>query len=337
MDVFHSEIGIKSDRVISGTHQNLPNSPTELIRARDGSVLISELIDSYMLAYQGKDESRPQRMRWWQEKIGHLTLNQVDDDHIFFAVEELSKRKSRYYKGLDANGNKIYKAKDNSLSPATLNRYVATIGALFTWAIKNRIAPKGWTHPCRGIDRRPENNERVRFLSAVELESLMAAVKDSTWGKLYLLVLLGITTGARRGEIERLKWKDIDMEKSIAYTGITKNGDRKTTALLPKVIDELKKYQSQANQYIFASERIPTQPYSFEKVWLKAVREARIKDFHFHDLRHSCASYLVQNHATLVEVADVLGHRDLRTTRRYAHLGTEHKSNLVNRVLGHIQ
>lgn len=336
MDVSYTEVGI-TDRVISGTLQNMPNSPKEPVRSRDGNVFISQLIDAYMLAYQGKDESRPQRMRWWQDKIGRLTLNQIEDDHIFFAVDELSKQRGRYYKGLDANGNKIYKAKNKPLAPATLNRYVATIGALFTWAIKSRIAPKGWVHPCRGIDRRPENNERVRFLNDSELDSLMTTIKSSSWKKLYLMVLLGITTGARKGELKRLKWKDIDMEKRVAYTGITKNGDRKTTALLPKVIDELKKYQSQANQYIFASERIPTQPYSFDKVWLKAVQEAKIKDFHFHDLRHSCASYLVQNHATLVEVADVLGHRDLRTTRRYAHLGTEHKSNLVNRVLGHIQ
>lgn len=337
MDVFHTEVSNKADCVISGTTQTLLNSPREPISPRDGSVLISQLINSYMLSYQGRDESRPQRMQWWQDKIGHLTLNEIEDDHIYFAVEELSKQRGRYYKGLDANGNRIYKAKDKPLAPATLNRYVATIGALFTWAIKSRIAPKGWVHPCKGIDRRPENNERVRFLNSYELESLMNAIKSSSWEKLYLMVLLAITTGARRGEIKRLKWKDIDLDKQVAYAGITKNGDRKTTALLPKVIDELKKYQSQPNQYIFASKRIPTQPYCFEKVWLKAVKQAKIKDFHFHDLRHSCASYLVQNHATLVEVADVLGHRDLRTTRRYAHLGTEHKSSLVNRILGHIQ
>jgi integrase len=115
----------------------------------------------------------------------------------------------------------------------------------------------------------------------------MSTIKSSSWQKLYLMVLLGITTGARKGEIKRLKWKDVDLEKRVAYTGITKNGDRKTTALLPKVIDELKKYRAQPNQYIFASERIPTQPYSFDKVWLKAVKDAKIKDFHFHDLRHS--------------------------------------------------
>ena len=66
------------------------------------------------------------------------------------------------------------------------------------------------------------------------------------------------------------------------------------------------------------------------------LEDADIKDFRFHDLRHSCASYLAQSGASLLEIADVLGHKQISVTKRYAHLCIEHKSSLINRVLGGI-
>ena len=76
--------------------------------------------------------------------------------------------------------------------------------------------------------------------------------------------------------------------------------------------------------------------YCFTKPWKKALEDAQINDFRFHDLRHSCASYLAQSGASLLEIADVLGHKQISVTKRYAHLCIEHKSNLINRVLGGI-
>ena len=70
--------------------------------------------------------------------------------------------------------------------------------------------------------------------------------------------------------------------------------------------------------------------------WKRALEDADIKDFRFHDLRHSCALYLAQSGASLLEIADVLGHKQISVTKRYAHLCIEHKSNLINRVMGGI-
>jgi integrase len=85
-----------------------------------------------------------------------------------------------------------------------------------------------------------------------------------------------------------------------------------------------------------ASVRCSTAPYAFEARWAQALKEARVRDFRFHDLRHSCASLLAQSGATLLEIGDVLGHRQLAMTKRYSHLTTGHKAALVNRVLGSI-
>ena len=72
------------------------------------------------------------------------------------------------------------------------------------------------------------------------------------------------------------------------------------------------------------------------RFWLMVQREADLPDVRIHDLRHTCASYLAQNGATLLEIGDVLGHRNLSVTKRYSHLATSHKSALINRVLGEI-
>jgi len=87
---------------------------------------------------------------------------------------------------------------------------------------------------------------------------------------------------------------------------------------------------------IFASLIKPDKPYCFTKPWYKALKDADIEDFRFHDLRHSCASYLAMNGASLLEIADVLGHKQISVTHRYAHLCIQHKSNLINRVMGDI-
>jgi len=69
----------------------------------------------------------------------------------------------------------------------------------------------------------------------------------------------------------------------------------------------------------------------FRKEWIKALKRAEIDDFRFQDLRHTCASYLTQNGASLLEIADVLGHKQIQMTKRYAHLCVSHKQKLIEK------
>lgn len=306
--------------------------------ARAGNLTVRELIDLYMAGYAGRDTTRLQRLTWWCAQIGDIRIADLTDDPLFDALETLEARNGRFYAGLDADGKPIYKAKGKPIAPATINRYAASAAAVFTWAIKKRMVPKGFENPCRRLERRPENNERVRFLSDGERERLFAACKASVWPRLYLLVLMAITTGARRGELEGLRWGNIDAEKATAYVDQTKNGDRKVLPLLPAVLAELERFRPKdQNALVFCSTRRPAQAYNTSMVFADALKAAKVKDFRFHDLRHSCASYLAQNGATLLEIADVLGHRQLSVTRRYSHLTTTHKAKLMQRVLGDIK
>ncbi len=303
---------------------------------RNGSTKISQLIDAYMAAYKGRDETRGQRMEWWHMEIGHLPLDEVDQDTIYFALQNLQARKPRYFAGYDADGKTIYKAKSKPYAPATINRYAATIGALFTWCFNNRLTPKGWVHPCRGIERKPEENERTRFLSKSECTSLLEACKASIWPKLYLLVIMALVTGGRKSELLRLKWSDINWERKEASVLKTKNDAPKVMPLTDRVIDEMTKFRGKKDALIFHSERCPKQPYNFVPAWSKALQTAEIKLFRFHDLRHTCASYLAQEGASLIQIGEVLGQKQVSVTKRYSHLATAHKSKLVNSVLGGI-
>lgn len=178
------------------------------------------------------------------------------------------------------------------------------------------------------------NNEKVRFLSQDERERLLAACKASKWQRLYLLVLLALTTGARKGELLGLRWRDVDIEGAVLHVGRTKNGDPKVLPVVPAALQQLAALKGPADALVFASREVPEQPYAFEARWAQALKAAHIRGFRFHDLRHSAASHLAQNGATLLEIADLLGHRQLSMTKRYSHLASGHRSALVNRVMG---
>ena len=312
----------------------VPSPPSNALPLRNGAISIAELIDLYMASYAGRDGTRLQRLTWWSAKVGNIALADIGDDDIHNALEQLSRRQATFFAGLDADGNGIFKSKKNCLAPATINRYAASLGAVLTWAMQRRIAPKGWVHPCRSIERKPENNAKVRFLDDVECTKLLEACGKSTWPKLTLLVLLAITTGARKGELLALRWGDIDVSKAVAHCATSKNGDPKVLPLVPKVVGLMKNFTGSPSALVFGSARNPGMPFAFETRWAIALQQAGIRNFRFHDLRHTCASMLAQNGATLLEIGDVLGHRQIAMTKRCSHLTTGHKAALINRVLG---
>lgn len=301
---------------------------------RDGTTTLAALIELYMAQYAGRDDTRAQRLNWWNERLGCMRLDEITDDHVHAALEHLASNPPRYFAGMDADGKPIMRAKRKTLAPATVNRYNAALGGVLTWAVRKRITPKGWVHPCRSVERRPENNEKTRFLSKDERERLLAACKASKWTRLYLLVLLALTTGARKGELQGLRWADVDLQHNIAHVGRSKNGDAKALPLVPAAVEQLQRFAGAADALVFASTEVPAKAYSFEPRWAQALKVAHIRGFRFHDLRHSAASHLAQSGATLLEIADLLGHRQISMTRRYSHLAAGHRTALVNRVMG---
>lgn len=313
------------------------NVPPKPLPMRDGSVLVPDLIDAYMAEYAGRDPTRASRLAWWRKHLDGQRIDAVTDDHVAAALDQLAASKARYYAGVDAEGEPIVRARNKKLAPATINRYAASLGSVFTWAQRRRIPPKGWVHPCRGVEQRKEAGGRTRFLSDDELARLLAACRLAKWRRLYALALVAVTTGCRRGELMSLRWADVDLDRGLVHLATSKNGDPRAVPLTPAVVDELRSFAGAPAALVFASQKSATKPYAFDAAWSAALESAGIEKFTFHGLRHTTASYLARGGASLHQVGDLLGHRSVVTTRRYAHLVTADRSALVGRVLGGIR
>ena len=132
-----------------------------------------------------------------------------------------------------------------------------------------------------------------------------------------------------------LRWRDIDMKRGVARLEQTKNGERRSLPLVAAAFDEVLRLHNTSNaapsDYLFPrSDGLA--PMEIRKHWEAALKSAEITDFRFHDLRHTAASYLAMNGATLAEIAEVLGHKTLQMVKRYAHLSDLHVASVVERM-----
>ena len=277
------------------------------------NLTLNELVEDYLKnEYIGtRPQQQRSRLNHWTQLIGKMQVTEITKENIKLGLARLP----------------------NNLSNTTINKYKKVASVVFNYGIREYSLTE---NPTRQIRSLPEKKGRTRYLSDNERKRLFKACRGSKWNKLYLLVLMAITTGARRGELTNLQWSNIDLKRKTAHVLTSKNGEEKILPLTDDVIFELQKFNLDYYSLIFCSEIKSNKPYDFFKQWNSVRDEAELIDFRFHDLRHTTASYLAQNGATLIEIADVLGHKQIEVTKRYAHLCIEHKSSLINRVMGSI-
>lgn len=293
-----------------------------------GAVMtLSTLADEYMKQYSGKDTNIPGRMAFWYRYLGTKKLIDITTREVRDLLNGFAEGRCN----IPIDPDKRATRKPGPRAPATVNRMKAAISTLLSFAMREGFLNR---NVAQSVAHRTESNAIVRWLSDDERERLLAACKKSPWPRLHPLVTMALTTGARRGELLKLTWADIDFDKGLATCRDTKNGDPRILPLPRTTQAVLKPFRGIGSALVFPSERIPTKPMEFRKLWNTALEQAGIENFRFHDLRHSAASYLVMNGATLHETAEVLGHRSVQTTKRYAHLSTQHKAELTERILG---
>lgn len=298
------------------------------VRADIGNVTLSQLNAAYLASPAAKAladlKDRTRQLAWWDEQFGTVNIRRFGRVEISEATELLLEGKSRRAAGRSKAGI------GEPRSPSTVNNYLAAQSAAWAWAqtkphqfgIEDRAWPK---HGVRFKGVKP----RTRHLSVAELNALFAAAAKITMnGKptavMTHAITLALTCGPRASELFDLTWGDLLFDGEGVQFLDTKNGEDRG-GHLPEAAREafraLKPENPDPAAHVFVdpdgqwltAARAHSQ-------WKKIRKKAGLKDFRWHDLRHSCASFLAARGASLVEIGSVLGHRDPRSTARYTHM-----------------
>jgi integrase len=283
---------------------------------------LADAIERYfedVLRLNPKKNDANQRLylKWWKEQLGAYTLADVNPSLIVEQRNKLVGQTNRFKR---------------TIGTTTANRYTTALSHVFTIAINE------WewleSNPIARVSKLKEPRGRVRFLSDEERTALLEQCTKSENPYLHTVVVLALSTGARKMEIMSLKWVDVDFQRKSIVLHETKNNERRVLPLQGyalELMQKLAQHKKAHSDFVFPSEK-GDQPVDIRRAWEYAVEKTDIKDFKFHDLRHSAASYLAMNGASLAEIAEVLGHKTLQMVKRYAHLSEAHTSAVVARM-----
>jgi integrase len=178
-------------------------------------------------------------------------------------------------------------------------------------------------NPTAGLSTAPDTH-RDRFLTVDETERLIAAIDGDENRIAAQAIMLLLLTGARRNEITHAKWEYVNWDKGALLVPLSKSGRPRTIALSGKAMELLRAIKPvPGNPYVFPSPITGRPSPSLFFPWSRIRRRARLSGVRLHDLRHSFASFLVNQGVSLYIVQGLLGHRHPRTTQRYAHLAEQ--------------
>ena len=209
-------------------------------------------------------------------------------------------------------------------SPATANRYRALLSLTYRLAIRNGKVKE---NPARMVQHRLENNARLRFLSAEEEPTLRAAIAAACPEQLVALEL-ALNTGLRLSEQYGLRWQDVSLARRTLTIQRSKNGAARHVPLNQAAIRALEVLQSRANGSELVCGGANTPRRWFDSV----VKVAGLQSFTWHCLRHTFASRLVMAGVDIRTVQELMGHKTIAMTIRYAHLAPKHTLAAVERL-----
>jgi integrase len=295
---------------------------------RDVNYRVSDLIDRYWTHYGRKKRSADREksiIEGIRAELGQFFVREVDG----MAVQ-------RWYENLTGV---------RDLSASTAVRHFNVMHHMM------EKASTIWSKDT-GIDRNPADlvevnrpdDSRDRFLSEDEIRRLKAALDERLYRRgtkdlnktnlrLRLLVLIALSTGMRASEIFGLRWSDVMYKEGLmAVRAKLKGGKMRYVPMAPELAAEIRRYPA-----VIGEDRIlPPESGArsgrqrVEGSFEDLLERAKIKDFRFHDLRHTFASWYMMNGGDLYELAKILGHSNIKMTERYAKLGRKHLARTGN-------
>jgi len=268
-------------------------------------------------------------LAWWKDEIGIHVMADLSSPLFAQCRDNLLKKTSKTGKPFSADSVKKYFGVIQNVLKYSVNEW--------HWLEQSPLRD-------RPIEMPELPPGRIRFLDDEERERLTTACRESDNPLLYPAFILALSTGMRQGELMNLYWKApatppaetawgvVHLDQSCIVLHSTKNGERRRVPLAGlalQLIRDHAKVRRLDTQLLFPSPECPQQPIELKKAWLTALKNAEVENFRWHDIRHTTASYLAMNNASLAEIAEVLGHKTLAMVKRYAHLSDGHVSNVV--------
>ena len=258
-------------------------------------------------------------------KLGHKHMGAISPPDVAVFVEQM---------------------RSEGYAPGTCNRALVLLRYGFTLALRWKV-PGVESNPVKEVKNLRDDNKIERFLTNAQMSRLVDAVRESESEMLPHIVMFLLYTGARKREVLDATWADVDWTRKSWRIPKTKSGKIRHIPLsvgalqllatlrdlsLPPghVSDALQ--TEWARRHIFANPKTGLPYVSFFYSWDAARKRAGLPDLRVHDLRHSFASFLVNAGRSLYEVQELLGHADIRTTSRYAHLSRERLFEAVESV-----
>lgn len=218
---------------------------------------------------------------------------------------------------------------------STLKREIGVLKAAINWANKKQRLEL--PNPAERLEL-SEPQSRVRWLTQDQASSLLAAAAQNARAPhLADFIRLALHTGMRSGEMLGLEWSRVDLRQNLIYLETQKNGKRGSVPLNGTA------RQALLNRARFRAEHCPAAAHVFcdsrgqrigkvQRSFVSACTAAGIVDFHIHDLRHTCAAWLVQAGVPLLDVSNLLRHASIVMTQRYAHLAPTSARNAVAKL-----
>lgn len=278
-----------------------------------------------------------------EQKLKSYPFTELADQYDAWAIRQRAYHTSKKYfiahlrehfgacfvKNLTVQMIEEYQSKmlEEGKAKATVNRHVACLKHMLTKAVEWEMVQEGVLQKIRKVKMIPEQNQRLRFLSEEECQQVVIACSPH----LKPIVITALNTGMRKEEILSLRWdKHIDLRHGFILLDKTKNDERREIPINDAVSATLQSLVRRIDSPYVFTDSAGQRFWDVKKGFQSACQRAGIKDFTFHDLRHTFASHLIMAGVDLPTVRELLGHKTLTMTLRYAHLAPSHKAQAVS-------
>jgi integrase len=284
--------------VRKSTKINLASAIAAVVEQPVREITFSELVESYNAV---KLDGSAQRMSKWVTAFGDECAWGLTSEKLELAAQAMV---------------------DHGYAPATANRDLSNIGSIFKWAKESRLSPRGFKSPTRGIKRFSEPIRRIHLdkehLDRIKARSVV--FRDRRFG---VFVHLLMDTGARKSELLRRKWSEVDLDKGEILAPTTKSGHPRVLFFTPQTKQLLMRvFPKRSQDALIFEGRVPHQPVNYRAAWKRMISEVGLQNVRQHDMRHVAAANLLKAGVTLGVAAQVLGHDPAVLARRYGHLET---------------